>query len=217
MRVHLSIDADLSEGMEMTATAPAPDVDATSQDDVVAGQHREVRVVSQILKIITRYLDGDNLDCDGIDELAGRGVQFTARTLHTPMAGAAGITDAPIWYDRQQDGDLTALDLVDSHASPANGLVLVEVYTTQGHEACRATARLLGEEGVAFTEMSAESHQSLLHSRGITTTPAVVLRAPGSGRIITSWQGHRPDLITRYLTEDTQPTDDEGPFGGDAA
>jgi len=217
MRVHLSIDADLSEGMEMTATAPAPDVDATSQDDVVAGQHREVRVVSQILKIITSYLDGDNLDRDGIDELAGQGVQFTARTLHTPMAGAAGITDAPIWYDRQQDGDLTALDLVDSHASPANGLVLVEVYTTQGHEACRATARLLGEEGVAFTEMSAESHQSLLHSQGITTTPAVVLRAPGSGRIITSWQGHRPDLITRYLTEDTQPTDDEGPFGGDAA
>lgn len=217
MRVHLSIDADLSEGMEMTATAPAPDVDATSQDDVVAGQRREVRVVSQILKIITSYLDGDNLDRDGIDELAGQGVQFTARTLHTPMAGAAGITDAPIWYDRQQDGDLTALDLVDSHASPANGLVLVEVYTTQGHEACRATARLLGEEGVAFTEMSAESHQSLLHSRGITTTPAVVLRAPGSGRIITSWQGHRPDLITRYLTEDTQPTDDEGPLGGDAA
>ena len=211
MRVHLSIDADLSEGMEMTATAPAPDVDATSQDDVVAGQRREVRVVSQILKIITSYLDGDNLNRDGIDELAGQGVQFTARTLHTPMAGAAGITDAPIWYDRQQDGDLTALDLVDSHASPANGLGLVEVYTTQGHEACRATARLLGEEGVTFTEMSAESHQSLLLSRGITTTPAVVLRAPGSGRIITSWQGHRPDLITRYLT------DDEVPFGGDAA
>ena len=211
MRVHLSIDADLSEGMEMTATAPAPDVDATSRDDVVAGQRREVRVVSQILKIITSYLDGDNLNRDGIDELAGQGVQFTARTLHTPMAGAAGITDAPIWYDRQQDGDLTALDLVDSHASPANGLILVEVYTTQGHEACRATARLLGEEGIAFTEMSAESHQSLLHSRGITTTPAVVLRAPSSRRIITSWQGHRPDLITRYLT------DDEGPFGGDAA
>ena len=211
MRVHLSIDADLSEGMEMTATAPAPDVDATSRDDVVAGQRREVRVVSQILKIITSYLDGDNLNRDGIDELAGQGVQFTARTLHTPMAGAAGITDAPIWYDQQQDGDLTALDLVDSHASPANGLVLVEVYTTQGHEACRATARLLGEEGIAFTEMSAESHQSLLHSRGITTTPAVVLRAASSRRIITSWQGHRPDLITRYLT------DDEGPFGGDAA
>ena len=56
MRVHLSIDADLSEGMEMTATAPAPDVDATSRDDVVAGQRREVRVVSQILKIITSYL-----------------------------------------------------------------------------------------------------------------------------------------------------------------
>lgn len=211
MRVHLSIDADLSEGMEMTATAPAPSVDATSRDDVVAGQRREIRVVSQILKIITSYLDGDDLDRDGIDELADQGVQFTARTLHTPMAGVAGITGAPIWYDRQQDGDLTALDLVDSHASPSNGLVLVEAYTTQGHEACRATTRLLVEEGVAFTEMSAESHQSLLLSRGITITPAVVLRAPSSRRIITSWQGHRPDLIARYLT------DDEIPFGGDAA
>ena len=94
---------------------------------------------------------------------------------------------------------------------PQPRAVLVEVYTAQGHEACRATTRLLGEKGVTFTEMSAESHQSLLLSRGITTTPAVVLRAPGSGRIITSWQGHRPDLITRYLT------DDEVPFGGDAA
>ena len=127
------------------------------------------------------------------------------------MAGVAGISDAPAWYDRQRDGELTALDLVAGHASPANGLVLVEVYTAQGHEACRATTRLLGEEGVTFTEKSAESHQSLLLSRGITTTPAVVLRAPGSGRIITSWQGHRPDLITRYLT------DDELPFGGDVA
>lgn len=212
MRVHLSIDADLSEGMEMTATAPAPSVAATSRDDVVAGQRREVRVVSQILKIITSYLDGDALDRDGIDELTDQGVQFTARTLRTPMAGVAGISDAPAWYDRQRDGELTALDLVAGHACPANGLVLVEVYTAQGHEACRATTRLLGEEGVTFTEMSAESHQSLLLSRGITTTPAVVLRAPGSGRrIITSWQGHRPDLITRYLT------DDEVPFGGDAA
>ena len=169
-------------------------------------------MVSQILKIITSYLDGDDLDRDGIDELTDQGVQFTARTLRTPMAGVAGISDAPAWYDRQRDGELTALDLVAGHASPANGLVLVEVYTAQGHEACRATTRLLGEEGVTFTEMSAESHQSLLLSRGITTTPAVVLRAPGSGRrIITSWQGHRPDLITRYLT------DDEVPFGGDAA
>ena len=69
-----------------------------------------------------------------------------------------------------------------------------------------------GEEGVTFTEdvrreppePAALPGQSPPHRRS-------VLRAPGSGRIITSWQGHRPDLITRYLT------DDEVPFGGDAA
>ena len=126
MRVHLSIDADLSEGMEMTATAPAPSVDATSRDDVVAGQRREVRVVSQILKIITSYLDGDALDRDGIDELTDQGVQFTARTLHTPVAGVAGISDAPAWYDQQRDGELTGPRgrprLPSQRAGPGRGL-----------------------------------------------------------------------------------------------
>lgn len=76
----------------------------------------------------------------------------------------------------------------------------VTVWTRPGCPACRATIRTLERADVPMEVLDADACVQDLRALGMARLPVVRATAPDTGAE-TYWSGHRPDLITEYVTE----------------
>lgn len=74
------------------------------------------------------------------------------------------------------------------------------VFSSEGCVQCNATYRFLDKRGVAYNVDDAmeETNNAMVKNLGIMSAPAVLVR-DGSGEIVDSWGGFRPDKISEHL------------------
>ena len=76
----------------------------------------------------------------------------------------------------------------------------VTVWTRPGCPACRATIRTLERADVPLEVLDADACVQDLRALGMARLFVIQTTAPVTG-VETYWSGHRPDLITEYVTE----------------
>ena len=64
----------------------------------------------------------------------------------------------------------------------------VTIYSKDNCVQCRATMRYLDKNGVSYDVKSADEHARMLHNKGFTQAPVVVVYGDGGSTI--SWSGY---------------------------
>ena len=64
----------------------------------------------------------------------------------------------------------------------------ITIYSKDKCVQCRATMRYLDKHGVPYDVKSADEHARMLHNKGFTQAPVVVVYGPGGSTL--SWSGY---------------------------
>lgn len=77
---------------------------------------------------------------------------------------------------------------------------MIDVYTKDDCQPCRATKRMLAQLGLTYTEHQASDHMDMLAPLGHTSAPVVIV-TDEAGAMVKHWAGFSPDKLKGLVRE----------------